>query len=1193
MAVRFETDGEPIPGYKLLDRLGSGGFGEVWRCEAPGGIFKAVKVIFGDMRNRETDAYRFAEQELKSLKRVQLVRHPYLLALDRYDIVEGRLVIVMELADCNLWDRYHQCRKQGLPGIPRDELMQYMFETAEVLDLMDGKYQLQHLDIKPQNLFLLYNHVKVADFGQVKDLEGLVAQVTGGITPVYAAPETFDGFVSRYCDQYSLACVYQELLTGIRPFDGTSMQQLLMQHLQAPPNLGPSPHYDRAALAKALSKRPEDRFPNVMSLVKALRDGGNGSQSVAVAQQSRAEVAVPAGTSGGLLTKNLAGVDDSYVGGSSAVYFDSGSNLSGDQTSPPRGLSETNPPLDRPASPVQTGPGPIRPALIIGIGYTGLRVVQHLQKQLNDRYGEFQELPAIRILYLDTNAETMESATQPATERELAPLKPDCVLPLKLNRAAHYLKPRSNGRPVIEGWFDNQLLYKFSRMPNTMGLRQLGRLAFADHYRVVMLKIQAELDACITPEALAETINMTGQDLRTNRPRVYVIAGLGGGTGGGFALDLGYAIKSRLRRLGYAQADVIGLLLAPADATPTSVNPTALANTYAVLTELNHYSNPETTYSASFDESRGTIVDSDGPFTKTYILPGLAYPNPTGTNPPGSLSGVRTIPQKREGRSSTITATTPPSAMNLEPIARVADFLRVDLLTQVGPVREESHQAASSKQSFCTIRTFGLRRFGWPRAAIVKRTARIIAPVLLTHWVSPDRSLLQTVVPRWVNQLQNSIGLTPDLLGNRLRAAADLAAGGRVEEMIAQVTESLTPKSWLSRAPEPDKISVAVDWLTKLIGPPRESVIRSQSPVEEALKAEAAKAIHEFKNAFSTVIPTLLDDAEFRLAGTEEAIRRLLILIEKSTAALDALIPKQETAAGVAYDRLAQAIYPHKGVKKVTAQEIGDATREYPLNWYEVLVNTRLLEIYEQLHNSLMLRLNDLTACRNRIEEFRHELIADAERPAGFPAENEVLPVGCGTTEDAAQRFLQVLNDDDLTELEARVQKGIASEFGGVYEACLNSTEGPDALLRIMRRSTREYLDQRLGEVDLAGMMKQKFGSSQALRSALHHTYEEAEPKLTGKGPWASSEQVTFSAPEGAGGEPIINHATEFLPPSAFATFTPDETVIYREYTDVPLQSLTQLGPAWNAAYASAHDLFQTSVHCRVDITRWIDVDSA
>ena len=171
---------------------------------------------------------------------VKQVRHPYLLALDRYDIVDGRLMIVMELADCNLWDRFRECRDKGLVGIPRDELMLYMSETAEVLDLMNDQFQLQHLDIKPQNLFLLYNHVKVADFGQVKDLQGVMASVTGGITPVYAAPETFDGIITRFCDQYSLACVYQELLTGQRPFDGSSMSQLLMQHLKLPPNLDPS-----------------------------------------------------------------------------------------------------------------------------------------------------------------------------------------------------------------------------------------------------------------------------------------------------------------------------------------------------------------------------------------------------------------------------------------------------------------------------------------------------------------------------------------------------------------------------------------------------------------------------------------------------------------------------------------------------------------------------------------------------------------------------------------------------------------------------------------------------------------------------------------------------------------------------------------------------------------------------------------
>ena len=231
MAVRIESTAEPIPGYRLIERIGGGGFGEVWKCEAPGGLHKAIKFVFGDLGAAGDDGHR-AEQELKALSRVKTVRHPYILSLERYDIIDGQLMIVMELADRNLWDRFKECRARGLPGIPREELLGYMEESAEALDLMNNEYQLQHLDIKPQNLFLVHNHVKVADFGLVKDLEGMQASVTGGVTPVYAAPETFDGWVSRYCDQYSLAIVYQELLTGQRPFSGTNVRQLILQHLQ-------------------------------------------------------------------------------------------------------------------------------------------------------------------------------------------------------------------------------------------------------------------------------------------------------------------------------------------------------------------------------------------------------------------------------------------------------------------------------------------------------------------------------------------------------------------------------------------------------------------------------------------------------------------------------------------------------------------------------------------------------------------------------------------------------------------------------------------------------------------------------------------------------------------------------------------------------------------------------------------------
>src|SRR5437588_5729606 len=261
MAVRIESQAEPIPGYKLIERLGGGGFGEVSKAEAHGGLDKAIKFVYGDLQTASGEDGQRAEQELKAMSRVKAVRHPYILSLERYDIIDGQLIIVMELADRNLWDRFRDHRAMGLAGIPREELLRYMEEAAEALDLMNIEHQLQHLDIKPQNIFLVHNHVKVADFGLVKDLEGMMASVTGGVTPVYAAPETFDGWVSRYCDQYSLAIVYQELLTGKRPFNGTNVRQLILQHLQGTPDLSPLPPEDRPAIARSLGKNPDERFP--------------------------------------------------------------------------------------------------------------------------------------------------------------------------------------------------------------------------------------------------------------------------------------------------------------------------------------------------------------------------------------------------------------------------------------------------------------------------------------------------------------------------------------------------------------------------------------------------------------------------------------------------------------------------------------------------------------------------------------------------------------------------------------------------------------------------------------------------------------------------------------------------------------------------------------------------------------------
>ena len=267
---------EPIPGYRLLGPLGSGGFGEVWKCEAPGGLHKAIKFVHGpDGTGLCCEDVNGAEQELRALQHVKSIRHPFLLSMDRVEHVGGELVIVMELADKSLHDLLQECQAAGRPGVPRTDLLLFMREAAEVLDLMNLEYGLEHLDIKPCNLFLVRDHVKVADFGLVNSLAELNGQNAAqfqlsAITPLYAAPESFQGKISLYSDQYSLAIVTCELLTGKLPFNGKNFRQLMLQHTQSEPDLAGLPEADRGAIARALAKDPRGRFPSSMDFVRAL-----------------------------------------------------------------------------------------------------------------------------------------------------------------------------------------------------------------------------------------------------------------------------------------------------------------------------------------------------------------------------------------------------------------------------------------------------------------------------------------------------------------------------------------------------------------------------------------------------------------------------------------------------------------------------------------------------------------------------------------------------------------------------------------------------------------------------------------------------------------------------------------------------------------------------------------------------------
>lgn len=266
MTRLLEAGAEPIPGYQLVRYIGRGGFGEVWEAQAPGGLAKAIKLA--PMEHGEA---ALNCRELEGLQKMRSIRHPYLLSIERFEVRDGFLVIVMELADRSLAERYNECINQGLHGIPREELFNYLREAAEVLDLMCNQHGLQHLDVKPENLFLSGGHIKVADFGLVQPRNSNMSRQALAISPPYAPPELFDGRVEPTCDQYSLAVTFMEMLTGCRPYQAQDVRELVLQHLRGRPDLSPLPPGDRPIVGRALQRDAGARFAGCTEFVAALR----------------------------------------------------------------------------------------------------------------------------------------------------------------------------------------------------------------------------------------------------------------------------------------------------------------------------------------------------------------------------------------------------------------------------------------------------------------------------------------------------------------------------------------------------------------------------------------------------------------------------------------------------------------------------------------------------------------------------------------------------------------------------------------------------------------------------------------------------------------------------------------------------------------------------------------------------------
>ncbi len=261
---------EPFPGYRLKRPLGAGGFSKVWKAVTSTGKTLALKFMVCDAR-------RGAAREVRSIQAVGQLRHPHLIQIEGVWCYGGYVVVAMELADGSLEDllQVYQARYGTAVLAPHACLL--LSEAAAALDFLNARQHrindqcvaIQHCDVKPSNLLLLGETLKVADFGLASWLGSSVESRPRAGTLDYCAPEIFQGKLSTWSDQYALAVTYCQVRGGRLPFPNapTSFRS---QYVRPAPDLTMVPEPERPILARALDPVPQNRWSTCGELMSRL-----------------------------------------------------------------------------------------------------------------------------------------------------------------------------------------------------------------------------------------------------------------------------------------------------------------------------------------------------------------------------------------------------------------------------------------------------------------------------------------------------------------------------------------------------------------------------------------------------------------------------------------------------------------------------------------------------------------------------------------------------------------------------------------------------------------------------------------------------------------------------------------------------------------------------------------------------------
>jgi eukaryotic-like serine/threonine-protein kinase len=265
--------GQSLGDYAILQELGKGGFGRVYKVEHTiTGRREAMKVLAASNANAGDQAERF----LREIRLQASLSHPHIAVVHTAFWVNDDLALVCELLE---GESLQQILERQAPT--QQQAMEIMSQVLDALSYAHAR-GIIHRDISPANIFVTAGGtVKIIDFGLAKAATDL--RLTREGSPIgaahYMSPEQIRGAqdIDARTDIYSCGVVLYELLTGKKPFEGDNAFDIMKaQTEQTPPSpMEANPQISTALseiVLRALAKKPEARFQSADALLLALRE---------------------------------------------------------------------------------------------------------------------------------------------------------------------------------------------------------------------------------------------------------------------------------------------------------------------------------------------------------------------------------------------------------------------------------------------------------------------------------------------------------------------------------------------------------------------------------------------------------------------------------------------------------------------------------------------------------------------------------------------------------------------------------------------------------------------------------------------------------------------------------------------------------------------------------------------------------